>query len=220
MPRPIGFTVTTIDDAEAPDERSDLAPDPTTSASLPHSNPAYPDSVRDASGTRTPDQGDVDQARTDPTAPIPHKDVQTSESHTYPTGVLTERERALLEVTRSDMLWAANVEISGPIPAADELAKYTPDQQERIMRGYEATTTDESARRTAVVDAQIELAKKSIWVTPAVWGGSMVAALVAEGVFNSTPLAITFVGAAVARSVFGWAASYSLSRRNSDDEES
>lgn len=60
---------------------------------------------------------------------------------------------------------------SGPIPEAEDLYKYSADHQERILRLAESGTTDESARRDRVTDAQIAQSNRSQWITPALLVG-------------------------------------------------
>ncbi|MDR0482772.1 MAG: hypothetical protein LBH13_06425 [Cellulomonadaceae bacterium] len=117
------------------------------------------------------------------------------------------------------VLLAEAVETSGPIPSSSELYKYSPEHQERILRAYEAGTSDESARRDQIVSTQSELAKKSLWVTPAIWGGAAVCSLVAQGALDSTPLAVAFIAAPVIRAVGAWATSYTLGQKASGGDE-
>jgi hypothetical protein len=55
---------------------------------------------------------------------------------------------------------------SGPIPQAEDLHKYTGDQQERILRMAEAPRTDESERRTMITQAGISSNRRASVIQP------------------------------------------------------
>lgn len=66
---------------------------------------------------------------------------------------------------------------SGPLPPADELNKYSSDHQERIFRIAEAFTVDESKRRDRVTSSVTRTAAINVWVTPALYVFTVLAAV-------------------------------------------
>lgn len=81
---------------------------------------------------------------------------------------------------------------SGPIPSAPDLALYPPEMQERILRMAESNTTDESKRRSQIVNAQVKVAFRSQWIQ---LGVTVLSISCAAGVFLTTgsPWAAAFL---------------------------
>lgn len=85
----------------------------------------------------------------------------------------------------------------GPLPPPNILAAYSLDQQERILRMAESSTTDESVRRDRITEASI---KESVAGRKGFIGlasGALLCALITEGVFHSTVTAVAFLAAPV-----------------------
>lgn len=82
---------------------------------------------------------------------------------------------------------------SGHLPHPDHWDRYGPEWHERIVRMAEAPTTDESARRDRLVNAEVAEAPKSRRAAFALVALCLIAALIAEGAFDSTVLACAFV---------------------------
>ncbi|GAB6859092.1 hypothetical protein JCM13591A_31970 [Microbacterium xylanilyticum] len=109
---------------------------------------------------------------------------------------------------------------SGPLPESDDLYKYTPDHQERIFRIAEASSSDESARRDRVTDAQIKQSNRAQWITPVllVGFGGAAATFYALG----QPWAgLAFLAMPVLRFLGTFVSAFAIRRdRKSDDDES
>lgn len=105
--------------------------------------------------------------------------------------------------------------VSGPIPSPEMLKRYEHEQQERILRMAEATTTDESARRDQLQTAQIRLARNAQWITPALMLVSFAAALFCFAALRNTIAGALFLAFPVARLLGTFVTSFRL--RGSDN---
>lgn len=86
---------------------------------------------------------------------------------------------------------------SGMLPPPDDFAKYPQAVQERMMRWNDAWTTDESARQDKLVDAQVQQAAKGPRRALIVVLTAFALAAVSQWVFQSTVLAVAFLGAPI-----------------------
>lgn len=114
-------------------------------------------------------------------------------------GELLERVAELDENERDGLLTALRLSRSwaGLLPDPDSFARYKPDVQERMMCWNDSFTIDESRRQDKLVDAQVELAKKTSWRSTVIVLVCLVLAALAvfwknnvwaAGVFLGTPI--------------------------------
>ncbi|MBW3094987.1 hypothetical protein KIH75_06500 [Bifidobacterium sp. 64T4] len=68
---------------------------------------------------------------------------------------------------------------SGALPKPDDFNKYPVDVQERMCRWNDAFTTDESERQNLLVEAEIDQARKGMWISGALFLIAMLFSLIA-----------------------------------------
>jgi hypothetical protein len=106
---------------------------------------------------------------------------------------------------------------SGPVPRAKDLHQYTPEQQERILRMAEAPRTDESARRTRVVDAGITSNRRSSIIQPILFAGCVTCSAVSFWCFENDLAGLVFLSYPVLGFLSG--VRWNLSRRGSKEKD-
>jgi len=86
------------------------------------------------------------------------------------------------------------------------------------MRMSEASSTDESARRDRITDAQISQAKRTLWITPTLLLIFGSASLFSFAVLNNTAAGITFLTIPVLRFLGTFVSAYAIRRQSKADE--
>lgn len=130
-------------------------------------------------------------------------DTSNEGRHASPIGDddgVAERE-VIREVTKEVTQQTLEMLVSsGPVPSPGELYQYSGEHQERIIRMAEAPRTDESLRRTTLVDAQTQVIKRAQWIQAVVFISCIGATAVSLWVFHE-PLGAIFLGPPVIQGV-------------------
>lgn len=102
---------------------------------------------------------------------------------------LVEEAGKLLQVMMSST--------GGPVPVAEDLHKYAPDERERIWRMAEAFSTDESKRRDVVSHESVVVTKREQVLKPALLIVAFGFASVTYALFDNVVLSVSFLSVPV-----------------------
>ena len=116
-------------------------------------------------------------------------------------------------------------QFSGPMLPAVEFYKFEEADRERVLRISEARTSDESVRRDRVIamqeqvtTAQVGIARKTLWINAAFYGGSVLAVFISYALWENLALSAIFLGPATIKMV-GSAVVAAVRRRGEDSLE-